>query len=107
MSSRQLLFKTLYRLGFVRWDGHPLPQRLADLIEGENAPPAGSALDIGCGTGDNSIYLVQARLAGHRRGLRRGGLRPWTLLSCGDEPEMNHNGKNPARHFLFARRESS
>ena len=27
----------------------------------------------------------------------------WTLLSSGDEPEMNHNGKNPVRHYLFAR----
>ncbi|HET6735967.1 class I SAM-dependent methyltransferase, partial [Mycobacterium sp.] len=28
----------------------------------------------------------------------------WTLLASGDEPEMDHNGKNPARHYLFARR---
>ena len=27
----------------------------------------------------------------------------WTLLSSGDEPGMNHNGKNPVRHYLFAR----
>jgi hypothetical protein len=24
MASRQLLFRTIYRLGFVPWDGHPL-----------------------------------------------------------------------------------
>jgi len=24
MASRQLLFRTFYRLGFVPWDGHPL-----------------------------------------------------------------------------------
>ena len=27
----------------------------------------------------------------------------WTLLSSGDEPSLDHNGKNPARHYLFAR----
>jgi hypothetical protein len=27
----------------------------------------------------------------------------WTLLSSGSEPAMDHNGKNPARHYLFRR----
>ena len=58
MSSRQLLFKTFYRLGFVPWDGHPLPESLRNLVEGDEALPPRTALDIGCGTGDNSIYLA-------------------------------------------------
>jgi ubiquinone/menaquinone biosynthesis C-methylase UbiE len=62
MSSRQRLFRMLYRLGFTPWDGHPLSQRLRDLVEGSGQTPAlnpGLALDIGCGTGDSSIYLAQ------------------------------------------------
>src|SRR3954452_23261569 len=61
MSSRQLLFKTFYRLGFVPWDGHPLATSLQKLIEGDGALPPGKALDLGCGTGDTSLYLSQHR----------------------------------------------
>ncbi len=27
----------------------------------------------------------------------------WTLLSAGSEPAMDHNGKDPAQYYLFAR----
>jgi cyclopropane fatty-acyl-phospholipid synthase-like methyltransferase len=196
MSSRQLLFKTFYRLGFVPWDGHPLAKSLQDLIEGDGALGPGTALDLGCGTGDNSIYLAKhgwqvtgvdfvakavakarakaeasnvavdfaqadvTRLSSEGIGSNFGlivdsgclhGMSPedrdayvrevtavaapdarlllvefvttgsygvpgidpdevkrrfaadWTLLSSGDEPAMDHNGKNPARHYLFRR----
>lgn len=56
MSSRRLLFKTFYRLGFVPWDGHPIAESLRELVDGT---AAGTALDLGCGTGDNSIYLAR------------------------------------------------
>jgi SAM-dependent methyltransferase len=59
MPSKQLLFKTFYRLGFTPWDGHPMAKSLRDLIEGDKALAAGTALDLGCGTGDTSIYLAK------------------------------------------------
>jgi SAM-dependent methyltransferase len=59
MGGRQLLFKTLYRFGFTPWDGHPIAKSLRNLVEGDDAVPAGAALDVGCGTGDNSIYLAK------------------------------------------------
>jgi ubiquinone/menaquinone biosynthesis C-methylase UbiE len=62
MSSKHTLFRILYRIGFTPWDGHPLAERLRDLIEGTGdtpALPAGSALELGCGTGDCAIYLAQ------------------------------------------------
>jgi cyclopropane fatty-acyl-phospholipid synthase-like methyltransferase len=196
MASRQLLFKTFYRFGFVPWDGHPLAHSLRDLIEGDSALTPGTALDLGCGTGDNSIYLAKhgwqvtgvdfvakavdkarakadankvtinfaradvTRLSAEGVGSNFGlivdngclhgmtaedrdayvrevtavaapdarlllvefvtggsygvpGIDPdevkkrfaadWTLRSSGDESALDHNGKNPARHYLFAR----
>lgn len=51
----------MYRFRYTPWDGHPLAKGLRHLIEGNGTEPLapGSALDLGCGTGDNSIYLAQ------------------------------------------------
>ncbi|RDH74708.1 class I SAM-dependent methyltransferase [Mycolicibacterium moriokaense] len=58
MSWRHLLFDTLYRFGRPIWDT-PVPDLLRDAIEGDHAMPPGHALDVGCGTGANVIYLAQ------------------------------------------------
>lgn len=62
MASRHTLFRIFYTVGFTPWDGHSLGQALRDVVEGTGDTPAlptGSALDLGCGTGDSSIYLAQ------------------------------------------------
>ncbi|ORV10887.1 class I SAM-dependent methyltransferase [Mycobacterium celatum] len=59
MASRHALFRVFYGLGFTPWDGHPIVTLLRELVEGPDALPPGSALDVGCGTGDSSIYLAQ------------------------------------------------
>src|SRR6202023_3015441 len=62
MASRHNLFRIFYGLGFPPWDGHAQISSLLELIEGTADTPAlpqGAALDVGCGTGDSSIYLAQ------------------------------------------------
>lgn len=67
LGSKHTLFRLFYRLGFTPWDGHPLAQSLRNLVEGNNfsdsqsspALPAAAALELGCGTGDASIYLAK------------------------------------------------
>jgi SAM-dependent methyltransferase len=62
MASRHNLFRVFYGLGFTPWDGHAETNVLRELVEGTAdipALPPEAALDVGCGTGDSSIYLAQ------------------------------------------------
>jgi SAM-dependent methyltransferase len=67
LGSKHTLFRLFYRLGFTPWEGHPLAESLRRLVEGNNstdswgsaALPAAAALELGCGTGDTSIYLAK------------------------------------------------
>lgn len=62
MASRHTLFRIFYRVGFTPWDGHAQVSSLPELIEGTADTPAlppAAALDVGCGTGDSSVYLAQ------------------------------------------------
>jgi SAM-dependent methyltransferase len=54
-----LIYRVMYRIGFTPWDTGVVPEELSALVEGDEALPAGRALDIGCGTGTQSVYLAQ------------------------------------------------
>src|SRR5262249_12613737 len=41
------------------WDSGIPPPELKELIEGPNARTPGKALDLGCGTGTNVLYMTQ------------------------------------------------
>ena len=58
MSWRHWLFNILYRIGRPIWD-IATPSEVRRVIEGDVALPAGRALDLGCGTGTNVIYLAR------------------------------------------------
>lgn len=53
----RLYYDLTYRTGKPRWDTDVPPPELKALVENGNVK--GSALDLGCGTGTNSIYLSQ------------------------------------------------
>jgi SAM-dependent methyltransferase len=55
-----LVYRASYRLGFTPWDRGAPASGLVDLVEGPNALPRGRALDLGCGTGTNTIYLSKS-----------------------------------------------
>lgn len=54
-----LMYRAMYLLGFEPWDSGIPPPELKQLIEGSDARTPGKALDLGCGTGTNAIYMAQ------------------------------------------------
>lgn len=53
---KRRIWEILYLMRKTPWDTGVTPPELVDLVEGGLIKP-GCALDIGCGTGTNSIYL--------------------------------------------------
>lgn len=54
-----IVFRAMYRFGVKPWDSGIPPPELKALIEGPEARSPGRALDLGCGTGTNAIYMAQ------------------------------------------------
>lgn len=87
-------------LGKPRWDTNVSPPELVELIENE-ALPVGNALDIGCGTGTNAIYLARhgwqvtgidfigRAIHQARRKARRAGVAARTRFVVGDVTRLD------------------
>jgi len=54
----QLIYRLLYRVGLVFWQRKAPPAELVALVEGPSSLPPGRALELGCGTGTDAIYLA-------------------------------------------------
>lgn len=52
------MWDLFYLLDWTPWDSGITPPEIVSLVEGGRLPP-GRALDLGCGTGTNVIYLKQ------------------------------------------------
>ncbi|WIG59541.1 MAG: hypothetical protein OJF49_002288 [Ktedonobacterales bacterium] len=52
-------FTWRYLRGFTPWDTGISPPELVEAVAGPHALPPGRALDIGCGTGTNALYLAR------------------------------------------------
>lgn len=53
----RLVYRGAYRLGLAVWQRDVPPPELIDLVEGPSSLPPGRALDLGCGTGTDTVYL--------------------------------------------------
>jgi SAM-dependent methyltransferase len=54
-----LIYRVMYRIGFTPWDNGEVPAELSAIVEGSGAVRPGRALDIGCGTGTQAMYLAR------------------------------------------------
>jgi len=54
-----IFFRAAYLFGFKPWDRGVPPPELVSVMEGNERLTPGKALDLGCGTGTNSIYMAQ------------------------------------------------
>jgi SAM-dependent methyltransferase len=54
----QAVYRLIYRLGWTVWQRRTPPSELVALVEGTSPLPPGRALDLGCGTGTDTIYLA-------------------------------------------------
>jgi cyclopropane fatty-acyl-phospholipid synthase-like methyltransferase len=100
-----LRYRLLYRLGITPWDQDHVPGELAALIEGPTALTAGLALDIGCGTGTQSVYLARygwqvtgvdavprALAQAQQRAAAAGVSVRWLMADVGALDELGLNG---------------
>jgi SAM-dependent methyltransferase len=55
-----LMYRLMYRVGFTPWDTGQVPRQLSALIDGPGTLPTGRALDIGCGTGTQAVYMARS-----------------------------------------------
>jgi SAM-dependent methyltransferase len=105
------LYELLYLLRRAPWDTGVSPPELVSAVEGPEAVPAGRALDLGCGTGTNVVYLarhgwdatgveqVGRALREARRRAAAAGVQP-TLLQ-GDVTRLGELGLEPGFGLLF------
>jgi SAM-dependent methyltransferase len=106
-----LLYRVAYLVGFKPWDSGVTPPELVAVVEGEKALPPGRALDLGCGTGTNTIYLAHhgwdvtaldftpRALAAARRKVAVVGVRPRILE--GDVTRLETLGIGDGYTLLF------
>ncbi|HXM54700.1 MAG TPA: methyltransferase domain-containing protein [Candidatus Dormibacteraeota bacterium] len=52
-------YELMYLFGFKPWDSGVTPPELVAAVEGPEALAPGRALDLGCGTGTNAVYLAR------------------------------------------------
>lgn len=52
-------YRLMYRFGIAPWEWRDIAGTWQPILEGQNALEPGRALDVGCGTGRDAVYLTK------------------------------------------------
>ena len=104
-------YKLMYRFGIAPWEWRDVPQTWKPLLEGANAPQPGRALDVGCGTGRDAVYLskrgwrvtgldfaADALAKARQRATDEGAEVEWVQ---GDVGRLGELGREPGYNLLY------
>lgn len=104
-------FDLMYRLGFAPWERRDVERSWKPLLDGPDALSPGRALDIGCGSGRDAVYLAkrgwqvtgvdfaEAGLNAARQRAREEGVEVQWLK--GDVAELGALGVTPGYDLLY------
>jgi SAM-dependent methyltransferase len=107
----KLRYRLMYLVGLKPWDSGVSPPELVAAVEGPEALKPSRALDLGCGTGTNAIYLarrgwevtavdfVDRPLRAARRRAEAAGVSPWFVH--GDVTRLPELGIGGGYRLLF------
>jgi SAM-dependent methyltransferase len=101
----------MYRLGFAPWERRDVADTWRQLLAGTDAPVTGRALDIGCGSGRDAVYLAKrgwsvtaidsaekALASGQRRAAEEGVEVQWVK---GDVAALDRLGLEPGYDLVY------
>jgi SAM-dependent methyltransferase len=104
-------YKLMYRLGVVPWERRDVDQTWSQAMEALGNPAPGRALDVGCGTGRDAVYLAKRgwRVTGvdfaeraltkaRERAAAEGGDVQWVE---GDVGELGKLGLEPGYNLIY------
>lgn len=106
-----LPYRLMYGLGFAPWERRDVAELWRPILEGQGAPVPGRALDVGCGSGRDAVYLakrgwrvtavdnVDKALAGAKERAADEGVEvQWVR---GDVAELDRLGLEPGYDLLY------
>jgi SAM-dependent methyltransferase len=104
-------YRLMYRLGLAPWERRDVADSWQPLLDGPEAPVPGRALDIGCGSGRDAVYLAkrgwqvtaidvvdEALAAGRQRAVEEGVDVGWVK---GDVGQLDRLGLEPGYSLLY------
>jgi SAM-dependent methyltransferase len=104
-------YALLYRLGLAPWERREVAESWRPMLDGPEAPVPGRALDVGCGSGRDAVYLAKrgwrvtavevaekALATAERRAAEEGVEVEWVR---GDVAELGRLGLEPGYNLLY------